>query len=95
MRLKRGPVNSTPTIVSWAAFPAFMWTMRPCVEKSASSRAAGHDLWYVYSATTIYGTRCEDMLTALASARPVQRLVAPDGAKYFEYMGLARFPPRP
>lgn len=59
------------------------------------SRAAGHDLWYVYSATTIYGTRCEDMLTALASARPVQRLVAPDGAKYFEYMGLARFPPRP
>jgi hypothetical protein len=56
------------------------------------ARAATHDLWYVYTANTVYGTRCEDMLAPLAAARPMQALVAPNGAKYFEYMGLARFP---
>ncbi len=59
------------------------------------ARAGPHDVWYVYSANTVYGTRCEDMLAALGAARPMQPLVAPNGAKYFEYMGLARFAPPP
>ncbi|MBV8951647.1 MAG: hypothetical protein JOZ99_12285, partial [Actinobacteria bacterium] len=55
------------------------------------ARAGAHDLWYVYTANTVYGTRCEDMLGALSAARPAQPLVAPDGIRYFEYMGLTRF----
>ena len=56
------------------------------------ARAGTHDLWYVYSANTVYGTRCTEMLAALAAARPMQSLVAPNGTKYFEYMGLSLFP---
>ncbi len=59
------------------------------------ARAGTHDLWYVYSANTVYGTRCTEMLAALSAARPMEPIVAPNGTTYFEYMGLARFPARP
>jgi mannosyltransferase len=68
----------------------------PAFAKQLLQRAGNRTIWYVYSANYLtFGTKCDDLITALAQSRPVQRLVAPDDVNYFEYMGLVEFPARP
>jgi hypothetical protein len=87
------PTFARPDRVNWIDYRRRNDTADQAIfVRQLLARAGASDLWYVYTVNTVYGTRCAEMLATLGAARPMQPLVAPDGAKYFEPIGLARFP---